>query len=460
MRKSILIILLAILSLNSFSQSKKELKFNEVYRPQFHFTPEFNRMGSPISVILIDTVYHMFYQHNPHNLQEGFVNWCHAHSCDLINWKHDSILISQPEGISDSMISTPWWGSVIADNNEITTWYNSWSEGVYRIKGNNDFIWNDKEQLTGLEGITKCEPFVFNDKKNGKKYMLNFNRADSTMHLFESAEGLNWTKKTEFNYKFGLPCFTELPLEGMPDSTRWILLTEKGTYAICNFNDGKIEFASPVLKFDEGRKTGGSICFYDALKNRHILISELQSEQHPDLPANGQFSFPKEIKLIKTNSGIEIIKKPIDEIKNLYLKNYQWQNEKIYPGINNNILARIRETSFHLKGVIDLKNCDQFGFFVRSDKDRNGTEINYSVSRQQLTALNCKVNFKPVNNKIDIEILVDRSSIEIFIDGGRYSISSSFLPGQDKIRCELYTIGGEIVVDSLEVNTLKSIWRQ
>ena len=62
-------------------------------------------------------------------------------------------------------------------------------------------------------------------------------------------------------------------------------------------------------------------------------------------------------------------------------------------------------------------------------------------------------------NKVDIEILVDRSSIEIFVDGGRYSISSSFIPAQDKLRCELYTIGGEIVVDYLEVNSLKSIWR-
>lgn len=459
MRNYILIILLSISSLSSFSQSNKELKFNEAYRPQFHFSPENNRMGSPISVILIDTVYHIFYQHNPHNLQQGFINWGHAHSYDLVNWKHDSILISQPEGISDSMISTPWWGSVIAGENEITAWYNSWSEGVYRLKGNNDFKWKEKEQLTGLEGITKCEPFVFKDPKNGKSYMLNFNRADSTMNLFESADGLSWTRKSEFNYKFGLPCFTEMSVEGIQDTTKWLLMTEKGTYAICNFKDGKIDFISPVLKFDEGRRTGGSICFYDALKNRHILISELKSEQHPDLPANGQFSFPKEIKLVKTKTGFDIFKKPISEIKNQYLKNYQWTNQKIYPGINNNILSRVKETSFHLKGVIDLKNCDQFGFFVRSDKDRNGTEINYSVSREQLTALNCKVNFKPINNKVDIEILVDRSTIEIFVAGGRYSISSSFLPDQDKLRCELYTIGGEIVVDYLEINSLKSTWR-
>ena len=56
-------------------------------------------------------------------------------------------------------------------------------------------------------------------------------------------------------------------------------------------------------------------------------------------------------------------------------------------------------------------------------------------------------------------MLVDRSSFEIYVDGGRYSISSTFVPVEKNLRCELFTIGGEIVVDHLEIYSLKSVWR-
>ncbi len=460
MKQTIIFIFLATLTLSSFSQSGKQLKFNEAYRPQYHFSPEINRMGAPVAVFQVDSTYHLFYQLNPHNLQEGFVNLGHAHSKDLLRWVHDSVFIAQPENVSDSMLLTPWWGSITANSDGAMMWYNSWGEGINKIKIDKEINILTKEKVAGLEEFNKSEPFVFEDDKSDKLYMLNYNRADSTMNLFESTEGINWQKHISFNFKYGFPCFIEIPLTNKPDDKKWLLLTEKGIYAICDFKDNKIEFTSPLSRFDEGKKTGGSICFHDKIKDRYIVLSELKSDQHPDLPSNGQLSFPKEINLQDNGSGIEIIRKPIDEIKSLYNKNYTWKDVKIYPGINNNILSRVKETSFHLKGIIDLKNCDQFGFFIRSDKDRNGTEINYSVVHEQLSVLNCKINYKPVNKKVDIEILVDRSSIEIFVDGGKYSISSSFIPDMDKQRCELYTIGGEVIVDYLEINSLKSIWRE
>jgi len=120
MKKSLLIISIILVSLTAFSQQNdKNSVFNEAYRPQFHFSPKENRMGNPISIVKIDTVYHLYYQHNPDNLQQGFVNWGHATSSDLLHWKYDGLSITQPENETDSMKFSPWWGSTTYNNEEV-----------------------------------------------------------------------------------------------------------------------------------------------------------------------------------------------------------------------------------------------------------------------------------------------------------------------------------------------------
>ena len=75
MKKSLLIISIILVSLAAFSQQNdKNSFFNEPYRPQFHFSPKENRMESPISIVKTDSVFNLYYQLNPDNLQQGFVN--------------------------------------------------------------------------------------------------------------------------------------------------------------------------------------------------------------------------------------------------------------------------------------------------------------------------------------------------------------------------------------------------
>jgi fructan beta-fructosidase len=452
--------LFIFLSVCSFSKEKvKEERLNETYRPQYHFSPGENRMGSPISIIKTDSVYHLFYQWNPFNLSQGFVNWGHASSSDLIQWKHEGISISQPEGVVDSMKLSPWWGSVGQRGNEMFAWVNSWDEGVFMFSNFKNGNWNTKEKVSEQEVFKKCYPFVFWHEKTNKWVMVSYNRTDSTINFLNSPDGLNWNKISTFYFKSGFVSLTELPVEGKPGENQWLLLTESGNYMLGKFDGEKFELLSPIRKYDYGRLIGGAICFSDIKTNHTILVSELKSEQHPDLLSNGQLTFPTELKLREFPTGIELCRQPIGDIKNLYNKTQEWAGKKIYPGINNNILGSVKGETLHIKGIIDLKNCDQFGFIVRGDRDMNGTEINYVVARGQLTMLGNKINYKPIDNKMEFEILIDRSSIELFVDGGRYIISSTFVPDPKSQKYMLYTIGGEIMVDQLEVHQLKSIWR-
>ena len=66
----------------------------------------------------------------------------------------------------------------------------------------------------------------------------------------------------------------------------------------------------------------------------------------------------------------------------------------------------------------------------------------------------------PTDNKIMLEILIDRTSVEIFANGGQNVMSNCFLPKEGAEDVVLYTIGGELGIDKLDVYEVNSIWEE
>ena len=88
-----------------------------------------------------------------------------------------------------------------------------------------------------------------------------------------------------------------------------------------------------------------------------------------------------------------------------------------------------------------------------------GTRVTYNPGKAQLTYRGSKAALKPVNGKIDLELLVDRNSIEIFGNGGRlYMPIGGILPEDDK-SIKLFSDGSTTHVETLDVWELRSIWR-
>ncbi|MFW5686702.1 MAG: GH32 C-terminal domain-containing protein, partial [Halanaerobium sp.] len=52
----------------------------------------------------------------------------------------------------------------------------------------------------------------------------------------------------------------------------------------------------------------------------------------------------------------------------------------------------------------------------------------------------------------------DRSSIEVFLDGGEVSITNLVFPEKTAEELEIRTIGGMTKINNLEVFKLNSIW--
>lgn len=462
MKQIVLLGVLFLISFVAFSKDKKDEveKYNETYRDQFHFSPEVNRMSSPIDVFSTDTTYHLLFQYNPHNLLEGFINWGQASSNNLLNWKQEGLVVKQPESVTDSIQQVPWAGAVCKTETGYRAWINRWNDGIYTATSSDGKTWSTEVKTTGTDSLAKSEADIFWHQPTKKWIMAAFERVSTTMYLLGSTDGIEWNDITTFNYSFGFPQLFELPVDRKTDDTRWVLSSEKGTYLIGTFDGTKFDISTSIKKFNQSEMIGSSVFFPSIDGEKIYSMTSLKAKQQADLPSNGQLTFPTEVSLHEFENGIEMIQKPAAQIEQLYDKTYSFDQTKVYPGLNNNLLKKVKGTELHLKAVIDVKTSDQFGFIIRSDKNSQGTEFMYNVKRKTLSFLRTNMDYTPVNGKLEIEILVDRSSIEIFIEGGRYVMSYPFSPSPESVKYELYTTGGEIFVDQMEVHQLKSVWTE
>ncbi|MBN2262370.1 MAG: GH32 C-terminal domain-containing protein, partial [Prolixibacteraceae bacterium] len=161
-----------------------------------------------------------------------------------------------------------------------------------------------------------------------------------------------------------------------------------------------------------------------------------------------------------TPESLEILQKPLQSFSILNDNEWLWDEKKIYPGINNNPVKKVRGTELHIKGHITNLNSDNFGFIVRSNKSSEGTEVAYNAKRGIFTVSNTQFNYSSENNEISFELFIDRSLIEIYIDGGRYVCRTPFAPNPDSDRYELFTSGGEIMLNELTISPLQSVWNK
>ena len=68
-------------------------------RPSIHFTPQTGWMNDPNGLVYAEGVYHLYFQHNPFDVQWENMSWGHAVSRDLLHWEQkDDVLFPDETG--------------------------------------------------------------------------------------------------------------------------------------------------------------------------------------------------------------------------------------------------------------------------------------------------------------------------------------------------------------------------
>jgi len=475
-----LLSVLLIFSISCFAQDENYDK--QQFRPQFHFSPEKNWQGAPGGLIYFEGEYHLFYQYNPNGTDAGFSNWGHAVSENLINWKYLPVAISPDENSTDTSRCTILSGSVIVDKNNVlgkqngsiqtlVAFYTS-DECGQRLAFSTDKgrTWHkyDQNPVIPYDTTDKAsDPKVFWHGETQKWVMLLSRQISDNANTkgtsFYTSENLTeWKFQSHIPGVVNHPDLVEFTVENRPNEKIWVLFDGEGTYLMGNFDGNTFTPSSGKMKCDWGKNYYATQIWNNLPEsdNRVLQIAWLRDGAFTGMPFNGQMSFPSELSVKKFASGYKLIRKPVTEIAQLHDKHDSWANKNLIPGINQNIMKKLNGDCLHIIGEFDIKTSDNFGFMIRHSTKNPGIEVLYNVKRGVLTVLGSTVPLLPEDNIIKLEIVLDRSSLEIYANDGQAVVSNLFEADAKSKDVVLFTNGGELGIIQADAYEMKSIWSE
>ncbi|MCR2823036.1 glycoside hydrolase family 32 protein [Lederbergia panacisoli] len=498
---------LSILFINT---AKSKSYYTEDYRPQYHFTPEENWMNDPNGMVYYKGEYHLFYQHNPHDNKWGPMYWGHAVSKDMISWEHFPIALEPDD------LGTIFSGSAVVDWNDTSGFFDG-DEGLVAIFTHNGDgqkqsiayskdkgrTWKTYEGNPVIPSDPEIKDFrdpkVFWHEKTNKWVMVL--AAGKKIMFYGSPNLIDWEYLSEFGNEGALggvwecPDLFELPVDGDPNNTKWVLEVDIGDGAIAGGSGAQYfigEFDGTTFVNDSDPKNVNWLDygadFYAAQSfsdipesdNRRIMIAWmsnwLYANQVPTENWRGGASFPRVMELKTTiDNQIKLFQRPIDEIQSIVGEEIlKIENKVISSSDASNLLSEIEADLYLLNVEIELDKPADFGFKIRKSSENDGeTTLGYTHSKNELFVkrIQAKVDyFSPYFNgrhfvdigeasTIKLNVLVDKSSIEVFAQDGEFVITDLIFPSDNDRGLEFFIEGNEVLIRHLEIHELKTTWR-
>ena len=217
------------------------------------------------------------------------------------------------------------------------------------------------------------------------------------------------------------PDFFELPLDGDAGNKKWVITSANSDYMIGSF-DGTV-FTPETSKL-HGHCGGG---FYAAQTfsdiapkdGRRIRIGWLQA-QAPGMAFNQEMSLPMELKLVTTPAGPRMTWTPVEELKALRGKAHRIDALTLNPG-DANPLADIHGDALEIRVKITPGEAKQFSLNVR------GASVVYDAATQEVLLNGQRAKVPLHNGSLELAIYLDRTTIEVFTDGGLVYMPQPFI---------------------------------
>ncbi|MFA6084282.1 glycoside hydrolase family 32 protein [Mucilaginibacter sp.] len=437
--------------------------YKEKNRPQFHFTTRRGWINDPNGLIFYEGEYHLFYQHNPYEKEWENMSWGHAVSKDMIRWEE------LPTALSPDNLGTMFSGSAVIDYDN-TAGFNKGNIpamiATYTVDSDEKQVqcmaysldkgrtWTKYSKNPLIDSKAKWnskdtrDPRVF-WYKPGKHWVLVLNERDGHS-IYNSTNLKDWTFKSHTSGFWECPDLFELPVDGDKGKTKWVMYGASDTYMIGSFDGKKFTPESGKYYF-----TTGTIYAAQTFTNipqsdgRRIQIGWARLS-HPGMPFNGMMLLPTELTLKTTKDGIRLFSIPVKETEQLFGKVNQWSSLKENDA-NDKLKDYNNYDRLRIKTTIKLSHATSAGLNLFGqhilDYDMNANLINGTFySPEDMTSM-----------ELTADIYIDRTSIEVFIDGGAYSYSMERKPGGKNTE-GFHFWGNNIDIKNLEVYSVKSIW--
>ena len=481
----------------------------EPHRPHFHFTPEAHWMNDPNGMFYLEGEYHLSYQYFPDSTVWGPMHWGHAVSTDLVRWEHlpvalypDSLGYIFSGGSVVDVRNTSGFGT--PENPPVVAAFTH-HDPVAEKAGRNDFqnqsiaysldkgrSWTKYPGNPVLRNDTGIrdfrDPKIVWHEPEGRWVMAL--AVYDRVQFYGSADLKAWTYLSEF----GIPGDTRLwecpdlfPLEvAGTGETRWVLLVSiqqeapnGGTatsYFVGDFDGTRFKAdVSEQQWLDWGTDNYAFVTWDNAPvpATERLGIGWMSNWQYaqvvPTKAWRSAMTVPRTLRLEREGQGYALRSEPVESLKALRRERTDLGSVRIRGEKGVQGAFRPSQCELLLQTDLEATTASLFGITLANGAgdrlllglDRENGQL--WVDRRQSGPKGFSEDFfrgphtaplDPGAGDMDLRILLDAASLEVFAGGGRLNFTEIFFPSEPYDTLTFWAEGGDWVLSSAEVFAL------
>ncbi|MEP3838899.1 MAG: glycoside hydrolase family 32 protein [Algibacter sp.] len=489
----------------------------DLYRPNFHFTPKKAWMNDPNGMFYYNGYYHLYFQYHPDSNVWGPMHWGHAISTDMISWTE------QPIAIYPDELGTIFSGSAVVDFSN-SSGLGEVNEAIpivaiytssKKLDGNDNWKQTQSIAYSNDEGktFTKYEnnPVIDNntikdfrdpkvtwdDERN--KWIMSLAAGDKIM-FYESKDLKNWKLLSEFGQGIGAhggvwecPDLFKLPVIGT-DESKWVLFVSINPggpnggsatqYFIGDFDGTTFtmdeEFETAISKkhdywIDFGRDNYAGVTWSNATRKdgSKLMLGWMSNwdyaQKVPTETWRSAMTIARKVQLQKNETGYRLLSNPVEELTNYRSTKYKKENTTIKGDTKIIDATSIDLASAEIQFNISNLKETIYTFKLSNKKGEellfgyDNTKKEFFIDRKKSGKTNFSEKFAhrktlagrtSTNNNLSGTILLDKTSIELFYDNGETVLTEIFFPNTPYTKLSLEAKNQEFILDNIEVHQL------
>ena len=480
------------------------------FRPQVHFTPATNWMNDPNGVVFLDGEWHLFYQYNPFGDTWGHMSWGHAVSRDLVHWRELPVALAEDERFSI------FSGSVVVDAAN-TSGFGApgaaalvavYTGSERRAAGlqNQQLAWSADGAVTWTQyagnpvldrGLADFrDPKVFWHEASAHWVMAVALPVERQVSFYASADLKQWVHLSDFGPAgatagiWECPDLFVLPIDGDAGNTAWVLKVDvfdghacgsSGAQYFVGHFDGT-RFVADTPPDSAARWVDHGCDFYAAASwanipaadGRCIWIGWMSNHRYapltPTSPWRGAMSIPREVSLRRSARGPVLLQRPVAELEALRSDRWHLANTELDNEVRPLALSGGSGRAIEIIATFRLHSAREFGFKLRVGENEE-TLVGYDSAAGTVFVERSRSGLIPepthfpgrrqaphacADGRLRLRILLDRCSVEVFVDDGEIVLTELIFPSPDSDGLCLFAISGTASVESLDVWALQT----
>ncbi|KAH7118714.1 invertase precursor [Dendryphion nanum] len=484
-------------------------------RPQVHFSPPTGFMNDPNGMFLDnDGIYHLYYQYNPTANVAGNQHWGHATTTDLYTWTNQPIALF-PGGPTEGIFS----GSIVIDGNNTSGFFPNQTNGVvavytlntperqvqdiaYSFDGGYSFTKYSGNPVIDSNSTQFRDPKVFWYPQTQRWVMVVAYPIDFEVGIFTSPNLIDWTNDSNFTsygvtgLQYECPNLVAMPINGTDGDLAWVMLISINPgaplggsiteYFLGDFNGTHFEAFDSTTRFTDFAKDNYAGQFFDNIPftERQISISWASNWQYTNSVPTAQEGFRSVMSVAREHwiterprAGLTLMSYPhnISTIIDTELaSNSSLGNGTIFLDYST-VESRALYWEANITGLTDSSSLDGSIIFTFSSSSTGehlsgGTFISSGdvylnrgpSSSWENIFFNDKFSVTGIYDGSGgwrISGIIDRSIIEVYLNGGEQVATSVFFPTEPFDIMMLKVAGlNESVTASVGVWGLKAAW--